>query len=262
MATQTVAIDADESTDETPFPKALIELTQDAMRSFGYSVNILELCTVSQNSKIAKTGREGRTPAFMTDQTDTAEMVRNGTPFPFTVEKELSGYFGESTGSSNVTTFFVRDGLKLTEVIEKFHVTGQIEAGAKKIAPFIDSETDALDVVAYAIATYAKGWFAERLLAETDRFSKGSVSQDKGGLDLYDKELSDWVQVKCVTFDKQVNDHIYYQFDMRGNLHFGTDYLSVHAHAVNVTGMPKTVTRRCHSSYKDESGQTYRYIWW
>jgi len=262
MATQTVAIDDDATTDETPFPKAVLKLTENAMRSHGYDVNLVDICTVPQHSDISKTGVEGRTPAFMTDSTDTAEMVRNGTAFPFTVEEDISGYFGKSSGSSNVTTFFVRDNLALPEVIEKLHVTGQIEAGVEKIAPFVADETSEINVVGYAIATYAKGWFAERLLAETERFSKGSVSQDKGGLDLYDKKSDTWVQVKCVTKDKQMSEHIYYQWDMRGNLHFGDDYLTVHEEAVSVTGMPKTVTRRCHSSYTDENGSTYRYIWW
>ena len=266
MVPETIEVGGtDESinTDDEPVPKAIARTVGEAMRSHGYNVDLIDLCSVAQHSEIARDGRDlGRTPLFMTDETDTSDLIRSGVAFPFSVEKALDGYFGQSEGSSNVTTFYVRDRLALPTVVEHFHNTGQIQLAAEKVKPYINSQTDALDVVAYAIATYAKGWFAERLLAETERFSKGSVAQDKGGLDLYDTEAGGWIQLKSVTVDSQLTDHVYYQWDCEGRLHYGTQYIDVAGAAADAAGMPKVATRRCHNNNRDENGNTYRYIWW
>lgn len=264
MTVKTVQID---DTTDVPIPKHIVQLTESEMTRHGYEVSILEQCQVPDHSSLVSD--TGRTPRFMTDGSDVSEVIRSGVAFPFHVEKEIAGYFGESTGSSNVTTFFVRDDMSIPEVIEKFHVTGQIEMAAEKVSPFCQDDVEPINVVAYAIATYAKGWLAEMILTNHDRFSKGSVSQDKGGLDVFDKEHDDWRQVKCVT--KADNDsHLYYQWDMRGGLHFGDDHKAVNKSAGEVSGrvipytgeITPTNTLRCHSSYTDDDGQTYRYIWW
>lgn len=247
--------------DDAPVPKQITSTTGAAFRDVGHDVDLIGMCEVPAHSDL-DTGK-GRTPRFMTDGTDTAEMVRTGTAFPFSVEERIEGYFGESSGSSNVTTFFVRESLAIDDVVRDLEMTGQIEAACRKVAPFLADDVRPIDVVAYAVATYAKGWMAERLLVEeTDRFSKGSVSQDQGGLDVFDRQVDDWRQVKSVTVDDRVDGWLYYQWDMRGGLHVGDTLKDVNASACSVAGVPKTTAYRCHSAYTDGEGQTYRYIWW
>lgn len=250
-----------------PIPKQILETVETEMARHGYEVSVVSQTTVPGHSSLAD--NTGRTPGFMTDGSDISDVIRSGIAFPFSIEKELEGYFGDSEGSANVTTFFVREDMKVPEVVEKLHITGQIEDSIKKVESYCENGTSATDVVAYAIATYAKGWLAEQILASQDRFSKGSVSQDQGGLDLYDKQAEDWVQVKSVT--KADNEsHLYYQWDCRGGLHFGNDHKAVNKAAGEESGrvipytgeIVPTLTLRTHTSYTDDDGQTYRYIWW
>lgn len=257
----------DDDSDE-PIPKQILTTVASEMKRHGYDVCIMEQTVVPNHSSLENNA--GRTPRFMNDDTETSEIVRNGTAFPFSIEREINGYFGESEGSSNVTTFFVKDDMKIPEVIEKLEVTGQIEAGIEKISPFVAENVSPVDVTAYAIATYAKGWLAEKILASTDRFSKGSVSQDQGGLDLYDREAGEWKQVKCVT-KADNSDHLYYQWDCRGGLHFGHSHTEVNKAAGKVSGRvipysgeitPTQILRSHTQNHTDETGNSYRYIWW
>lgn len=257
MAPQAIQHNAG-STDE-PFPKEITETVQTAMRVRGYDVSLIALCQPPKSWNLPH--EAGITPAFITDGTDTSEIIRNGVAFPFSVENELDGYFGESSGSANVTTLFNKLNMAIDDVIEKFHVTGQIEAGREKVKPYVADGVNPIDVTGFAIATYAKGWLAERILSEQERFSKGSVSQDQGGLDLYDRQAGDWVQVKCVTDDTQNDGYVYYQWDCRGGLHFGENRKEVNRQAAKVTGMPLTALYRTHNNHKID-GRRWRYLWW
>lgn len=257
MATQAIPTGVES---DKPIVRHIIELTEREMTRHGYDVSIVEQCQPPEGSGLPV--NSGITPAFLTDGSDVSEMIRNGVAFPFSIETEIDGYFGESSGSSNVTTFFVRDDMSIPEVIEKLHVTGQIEVAAQKIEAFCQ-DVEPINVVAFAIATYAKGWLAEMFLTQHDRFSKGSVSQDKGGLDVYDNEIGDWRQVKCVTKDSRVSGWLYYQFDMRGNIHFGDDLNDVNKSAVRVANeVPLTPAYKTQNPAKYQMDRKFRFLWW
>lgn len=211
----------------------------------------------------------GLLPAWFTG--DLAYAVRDGLATPFTLKPELDGFFGESTGSSNVTTLFVREGHGLTDVIDTLHETGQLEVAKARLAAFTDYEnTD--EVVAFAVSVYAKGWLVERILNETDDFSKGSVSQDKGGIDGYYN--GEPVQVKSVTYyasrnTSELEDRdvrvLWYQWDSDGGLHYGFNANDVNAEAASVKGVSKTLIKRSAGNLKavkESDRDTVRYMWW
>jgi hypothetical protein len=186
---------------------------------------------------------------------------------------------GESDkmGASHVTAVFVREGYDLRSTIEHLSETGQLESARAVATTVARDDVSASEVVAFAVATYAKGWLVECLLADTDRFSKGSVSNDQAGQDFFDRESGKYVQVKCVTYKSQEDDHIYYQFDMRGGIHFGENVSEVVNAAADVSGrvgrgkdLQTTLTYRADSRYRNsnrpsvtsQKGGTYRYMWW
>lgn len=248
-------------------PRNIMAATFGHMRQLGYDVPDISGYEAPEYSPL-RTGA-GLLPEWFTG--DLAYAVRDGVATPFTLKAEIDGYFGESAGSANVTTLFVREGRGLKEVIDTLHETGQLEVAGERLKAFTDYErTD--EIVAFAVATYAKGWLVERLLNRTDAFSKGSVSQDKGGIDGYYE--GEPVQVKSVTYYASRNTSelenrdvsvLWYQWDCDGKLHYGRDANAVNAAAADVKGVSKTLIKRSAGNLKavrESDRSNVRYMWW
>lgn len=114
---------------------------------------------------------------------DANEVVRNGFGY-FSLQETLEGYFGESSGSSNVTGLVLKRDLSIRQVIAILADSGQMKK-ALIIAKQMREEDDpqAPFIVAYALWKYALGWDAEKILAANEDYSKGTIAQDKGGID-------------------------------------------------------------------------------
>lgn len=224
-------------------------------------------------------------PDFMTDGTGVAGAIRDGLRgLDFTLRETQDGEAKTQDGS-HFTAVAVREAWAVDDVVGHLIDSGQWETAAVKLAEVARDDVNADNVVAWAVVTYLKGVVAERLLTATDRFSKAGVSNDQAGDDVYVTDGSqgpqELRQVKCVTHDEQKDDHIYYQFDARGQMWYGEDYKEVANRAirdiprvgdgrkaeVEITG---TLTRRTHSNYRrswrphisNEKGGTVRYINW
>lgn len=201
-----------------------------------------------------------------------SELIRNYR-FPFSLERDLEGYFGESEGSSNVTTQKIRKQWNLTEVLSFLKQTGQLEDALEMIEHVRDpDDPDAVTILVYAIATYAKGWLAEQTLNQTDWFSKGSTSQDEGGIDGYvDGEPA---QVGSITrINSRSNSKIegsdrlelFYHWH-NGELVVASydDWKKMNGHVAKDAGLSKTLIRKSvgNLSANDEVGRSFRYLWW
>lgn len=258
--------------DDVPYPKHLMSEIEEKLRSFGYSVNLTEECQVPEYSDLAD--NSGRTPDWITGANNPIrEGMSEGWAYPFDLEalatEKWENVDTSGEGSSHVTTYFNHLELTVMEVIDYLELSGQIEESIETISQVTGDKVTPENAVAYAIWTYSRGWVAEKLITETDRFSKLWVTNDQAGQDALDNLADKYVQVKCVTFDNQKDDHLYYQWDMRGGLHIGENLKEVYKAAAKVSGrptrggdMPGTVTYRTHSSYTDENGNPYRYLWW
>lgn len=127
------------------------------------------------------------------------EVVRNGMAH-FRLETALRGHFGadDAHGASNVTFEVVDRGMTQIDVIGALADQGQI-AKALVVANTMRESGDppAVWIVALALMKFGVGWAAERALAEFDGFSKGSASQDEGGIDGW--LHGEPVQIKPVT---------------------------------------------------------------
>lgn len=139
-------------------------------------------------------------------------------------------------GSSHFTTPFVRDGMTVRQAFRFLLHSGQFGTLVAEARADDGITADPVHVALWAVVTYAKGWVAEAVLAATERFSKGSQSNDEHGDDVYDRDDGAYKQVKCVTVDKQAPGHIYYQWTCRGGLVYGSDYVAVNKEAGQVSG--------------------------
>lgn len=259
MAPQCLPI---EGTTDEPTPKATLRTVYDALADHGYELPAPETYESEAHDPF-KTGC-GLTPEFMHDGTDVAEVIRTGVATPFSWTEAVEGA-GTTDGSSHMTTVFVREQKTIEETVAHLCETGQIDLAVAKMEAFTADDVDAVEAVAYAVATYAKGWLAERIITADDRWTKGSQSNDEAGQDVYDRETGEYRQVKCVTKDKAVDGWLYYQWDMDGGLWVGDSHTDVNAAAIEGTDMPKTLTRRSAGNLKSvrESNRTgVRYTWW
>lgn len=214
----------------------------------------------------------GQTGITMDLSEPVSKLIRDA-DFPFTLERHLDGHFGDSTGSSNVTSIRIKRDMSIEEVIGTLESTGQIDSAIEIIEGFrVESDPDARTILAYAFAQYAKGWLAEKIIAETRWFKKGSVSQDKGGIDGY--AGGDPAQIGSITrwnskkkeIEEDDKKHLLYQWDNDGNLHVAEDsrILEVNKQIADEAGLSATLTRRSAGNLKinREVGRSFRYLWW
>lgn len=255
-----------------PFPKTMLRSVYETMASLDYEVPSHERYAVPERADGLRDGA-GILPEFMVGADNTIpDLVRTGVLFPFDLEATLGDEIDTTNTGPHTTTQFVEGDLGLRSVIEQLHRKGDIKLAVNNIQKSVDQNTDRppVEIVAYALATYAKGWLVESILAESDRFSKGQPSDEAEGKDLYDELRGDWVQLKSVTsmasksrqkLDSHSVPYLYYQFDCAGHIVIGDDPNEVNGEAAEAKDISKTLIKRCHSNYKFE-GRTYRYIWW
>jgi len=257
-----------EGTTDEPTPKAVLRTVYETGRSHGYDLPAIETYEAGRLETDDRAAG-GVTPDFMHDGTQTAKAVWTGVATPFTWSNEVRGA-GTTEGSAHMTTGFVRAERTIEETVAHLCETLQIDMAAQAFEGIVADGVNPVEVTFYAVATYAKGWLAERVITATDRFSKGSQSNDEAGQDVYDKDRQAYRQVRPVT--NRENDHddcLYYQWDMRGSLVVGDDFKEVNKAAGEVSGrvvpytgeITPTLTLRAHSSYTHD-GRTYRYLWW
>jgi hypothetical protein len=221
------------------------------------------------------------------------ELDDNGVFSHMDLTDSLNGVFGNHSGANVVTAVFVRAGKTIAEtvakLIERGHVTAAVDKAADHMAPseidltggqMSEIRTRAVDMVAYKIAEFAKGWLAEKVLTDSDAMSKMPASNDLGEQDA--NMSGDYVQIKSVTLGYKPNGSIrksdmsgvrfettkngvpvvFYQWDCDGGLWFGFDHTDVNSAAADVKGELATTISRTHSAYRNDEGRTYRKIWW
>lgn len=201
------------------------------------------------------------------------DLIRDGR-LPFSLDRHLEGHFGRSTGSSNVTSVRLERDMNLRETIETLDLTGSMNTALEIIDDFrAETDPDPVVILAYAIAQYAKGWLAEELVQENlSGFKKGSVSNDKGGIDFYlngeTVQLGSITRYNSKKTEMEASDvrHLLYQWDHRGNLHIADmeKILEVNKKVADDAGKSATLTRRSAGNLKinEEIGRSFRYLWW
>lgn len=177
------------------------------------------------------------------------------------VESVGDSVFGEHSGQSSVTARFVRRELTVRQAIRELDDNGQIVPILNEAFDRVDDKSVAMNITQFILWQFAKGWVAERALAESDRFAKMAESNDIGGQDLYDRESDNPVQVKSVSRgykpgawgkrpslegsrgnyrDENGVPVLFYQFDDSGHLVVGKDHCKTNARAAERAGNKKT----------------------
>lgn len=196
-----------------------------AMAELGYPVNLREFLQAKPGTEAAEAGL-GVTPKT---SEEVQEAMENGFGW-LSINEELAGHFGRSRGSSNVTTIAVREELSAKEVIQAISEAtydgeaDNIKKGLHLLELMRKSDDPSAEMLmAYNLFLKALGWYAERILTERDDFSKGSASQDKGGIDFYHNGKPK--QLKTVTraasqgigkFEDKDIDHMFYGWTKDG----------------------------------------------
>jgi len=257
---------------DEPFPKAVIRGVYECLSDLGYDVPSHEEYAVPEEADGLQDGA-GILPAFMVgSNNDIPDLIRTGVLFPFDLEETLEGQAERLDSGAHVTSKFVDGDLGLREALIELDRRMMIDMAIENVKRSVSQNTDrpADEIVAYALATYAKGWLVESILASSDRFSKGERTDDTDGKDLFDELRDEWVQLKSVTsmasksrskLDAHSVSYLYYQFDCAGHIVIGEDPNEVNGVAADVKGISKTLIKRCHTKYKI-NGRTYRYLWW
>jgi hypothetical protein len=261
----------DKRPDES-FPKAIFGTVYECMTSLGYEVPSHEAYTVPDGADELREDA-GILPEFMTGaDNDIPDLIRTGILFPFDLESTLEEQFNQEGSEPHATSGFINRSLSVRDAVSELDRRMKIELAIENVKESVDQNTShpASEIVAYALATYAKGWLVESVLAESDRFSKGERPDDAEGKDLFDTLKDEWVQLKSVTsmagksrakLDAHSVSYLYYQFDCAGHIVIGDDPNEVNSVAADTKGVSKTLIKRTHSTYKFE-GRTYRYLWW
>lgn len=200
--------------------------------------------------------------------------IQNGI-VPFSLEEQLEkDNSGDSDGAANVTAIHVLYENSIRESIEHLAETGQLKA-SDKLFRSIRAETDPCPRVltAYTVFTYAKGWFAEQIVTNHERFAKLWITNDQMGQDMRDLRDNDEKQLKCVTYyaGNNTNDikssdieHYFYQWTHDGLILGDADSANeVNGIAADRIGVGKTAYKK---SYKggpvnDIEGRSARVLW-
>lgn len=259
------------STDE-PFPKSVFRIVYDCLADQGYEVPSHDNYTVPDDETDLR-GGAGIIPEFMVGaNNDIPDLIRTGILFPFDLEETLDNQLKSGTSAPHVTSQFVNSDSTLRDAIIELDRRMKTDLAVNNVDRSVTQNTNhpPIEIVAYALATYAKGWLVESILASSDYFSKGNSSEDTDGKDLFDEVNGEMVQLKSVTsmasksrskLEAHNIPYCYYQFDCAGHIVVGEDPNEVNAVAADVKDISKTLIKRCHSYY-EYNGRTYRYLWW
>ena len=254
------------------FPKSVYRIVYNCLADQGYEVPSHENYTVPEDETDLREGA-GIIPEFMVGaNNDIPDLIRTGILFPFDLEETLDDQIESKGSGPHVTSRFVNGDFSLRGAIIELDRQMQIDLAIKNVDRSVAQNTKhpPMEIVAYALATYAKGWLVESILASSDYFSKGSSSEDTDGEDLFDERKKEMIQLKSVTsmasksrskLDAHNISYCYYQFDCAGHIVVGEDPNKVNGVAADVKDISKTLIKRCHNYY-EYNGRTYRYLWW
>jgi len=236
------------------------------MRDLGYGVNLIDRLSGDPDIHEREVGLTLQLSETVCD------FIRAGM-FPFSLERNLDGFFGESEGSANVTTLRMKRDMNLDEVLSLLETTGQLEESLGLIEQMSSHDDPPSEtILAYAIAQYAKGWIAEELIHQHKGMSKGSVSNDEGGIDFYWN--GEEIQLGSITrfnsnrtkIKGSERRHLLYQWTHDGEIVFGDpkDIIEKNKEIAKDAGLSSTLTQRSHGGLKINEivGRSFRYLWW
>lgn len=232
-------------------------------------IDLVEMLTLPEHVEIPE---GGATPELSTKIRKLIQECQ----LPFTLDDDLDGCYGDAEGSSNVTTIFEKTKMSIREAIKILDMTGQLDKALDLIEKRREETDPSAEVILrYAIMTLSKGWRAEKFLNQQDRWTTGSVSQDQGGLDLYDRELDCWVQLKPATaaasngpgkYQNKEHKHLFYFWNSRGELVVtdAENYLQPKKEESDRTGIPGSlmIASKKLAFNRDALGRSFRYLWW
>ena len=201
--------------------------------------------------------------------------IQNGI-VPFSLEEQLEKEnTGDSEGSANVTAIHVLFENSIQDTIEHLEETDQLAAAVKLFDSIREPDIDpsARFLTAYTVFTYAKGWFAERIVTEHERFAKLWISNDQKGQDMRDLSDNNEKQLKSVTYyagnskstikSKNV-EHYFYQWTDDGLILGDIENANeVNKRAAKRIGAPLTAYKKSYSGgpVADIEGRSARILW-
>lgn len=179
---------------------------------------------------------------------------------------QIEQYFGESTGSANITTAVVRHDLTISQVVRMLALAGELEKTARRLNRDYSLPVNPALMTGYVVWTFSKGWIAEKIMDQAGWFSKGGYAQDEGGIDGY--RGSDEIQIGSITRANSQGAHreadnirnVVYKFH-GGKVHI-TDLENFKelAGKLKRSEMSKT---KCYRSYSVKAdNRSFRYLWW
>lgn len=205
----------------------------------------------------------------MSDWAD--ETVRNGFGF-FSLDPDLPDFFGESSGSSNVTGQVLEKGLSVRQVIAILSDNGQLRKAANEVENNRHEDDPATPVIlGYMFLKYSLGWDAERIMADSGDFKKGNTAQDEGGIDGWwfgnERQIKPGTEVPSKGRGKLMAKdvtHAAYLWDMDGGLRVADleEYPEMKAELADEAGLPKTLIDRSDDLAKNEMDRPFRFFWW
>lgn len=158
--------------------------------------------------------------------------------------EEIAAHFGESTGSSNLTSVAVEAGMNVEDVIVRLAETNQLNRMRDEIRDSLQPSDDlnTMEAMAWTFVQWSLGWDAERALQSTDHFNKGGVAADSGGIDGYGNKDSVFdlgeIQVRSAVWylnegeDKlkaQDRQFVAYHYTCDGQIKFATSKDEIHS---------------------------------
>jgi len=167
--------------------KQQIRAVEDAFAEVGHTVDLMDMVKPKPGTTLFNDGY-----LITPDFSEALENVLDNVDW-LSVNADITGHFGDPTGSTEVTAVVVENGLSVGEVVDlldraEYSTTDDTDMITKMIYT-VDmvsrpSDPDAVEVVAYDLLRKSLGWLAEKTLAATDDFKKAAASHDSWGIDL------------------------------------------------------------------------------
>jgi len=269
QATYQIADTTVETTDK-PHPKTRAREVEKAFQDLlDVNVNLVEKMTPPAHIDMYGKQHVGIT---LDMSTWANKKVRNGFDY-FSLDKNLPDYFGESTGSANVTGQVLEKNLTLEQVVTILLENGDIEKAIEKIHNE-KKEGDPANktILAYAFLKYSLGWDAERIMRDSGDFKKGNTAQDQGGIDgwWYGQERQIKPGTEYPSNKKTMEDsgkaHTCYLWDMRGGLKVADldEYQAMKHELADKHNLPYTTIDQSNSLKKNglPKKRRFRFFWW
>lgn len=225
---------------------------------------------------LLETDVDGRTYGLSPDVSDMVDDVIQQGILPFSLEEMMDKVnSGDSDGSANVTAIHVLLGNSLEDSIKELVETDQLDAAVQLFENIrSDDDPTAVELVAYTVFTYGKGWIAEQIVTDHDRFSKLWITNDQAGQDMRDLNDDDEKQLKPVTtyagssrrtFKNAEIEHYFYQWTEDGLVVADLDDVNqANKMAAKQGGVSATSYKKSYSGgvVDDIEGRSARVLWW